>query len=157
MTPLPSFNLAHDPPALLSEYRVVIEQPVQWGEQDAFGHVNNVTHFRWFESARVAYLECLGMQYMTSPEGKGLILAAINCNYRRQIKYPDAVLVGCRVTRMGNASLTIAHAVYSKRDGAIAADGDSVVVMFDYATQKSRRVPDDLREAIAKLEGRAFE
>lgn len=153
----PAYNLAVDRPHQLAEFPVVIEQPVQWGEQDAFGHVNNVTHFRWFESARVAYLERLGMRYMTSPEGKGLILAAINCNYRRQIKYPDAVLVGCRVTRIGNASLTIAHAVYSRQDAALAAEGDSVVVMFDYALQKSRRVPDDLRAAIAALEGRRFD
>jgi len=152
-----TYNLAKESPPQLAEFPVVIEQPVQWGEQDAFGHVNNVTHFRWFETARVAYLERLGMQYMTSPEGKGLILAAINCNYRRQIKYPDAVLVGCRVTRIGNASLTIAHAVFSRQDGAIAADGDSVVVMFDYATQKSRRVPAELRAAIGQLEGRGFE
>ena len=154
---LPVFNRALNIPAELAEYPVVIEQPVQWGEQDAFGHVNNVTHFRWFETARVAYLEQLGMEYMTSPEGKGLILAAIQCNYRRQIKYPDAVLIGCRVTRIGNASLTIAHGVYSRLQQAIAAEGDSVVVMFDYSVQKSRRVPDDLRAAISQLEGRRFD
>ncbi len=151
-----SYNICREPPALLAEFPVVIEQPVQWGEQDAFGHVNNTVHFRWFETARVAYLERLGMEYMTSPEGKGLILAAINCNYRRQIKYPDSVLIGCRVTRIGNASLTLVNAVYSRQGAAIAAEGESVIVMFDYAKQKSRRVPEDLREAVARLEGREF-
>jgi acyl-CoA thioester hydrolase len=119
--------------------------------------VNNVTHFRWFETSRVAYLERLGMEYMTSPEGKGLILAAINCNYRRQIKYPDSVLVGCRVTRIGNASLTLANAVYSRQGETIAAEGESVIVMFDYAKQKSRRVPEELRQAVSQLERRAFD
>jgi acyl-CoA thioester hydrolase len=151
-----SYNICREPPGLLAEFPVVIEQPVQWGEQDAFGHVNNTVHFRWFETSRVAYLERLGMEYMTSPEGKGLILAAINCNYRRQIKYPDSVLIGCRVTRIGNASLTLANAVYSRQGEAIAAEGESVIVMFDYAKQKSRRVPEDLREAVARLEGREF-
>jgi acyl-CoA thioester hydrolase len=152
-----SYNICREPPALLAEFPVVIEQPVQWGEQDAFGHVNNVTHFRWFETSRVAYLERLGMEYMTSPEGKGLILAAINCNYRRQIKYPDSVLVGCRVTRIGNASLTLANAVYSRQGETIAAEGESVIVMFDYAKQKSRRVPEELRQAVSQLERRAFD
>lgn len=144
-------------PEELSEYPVSIELQVQWGYMDAFGHVNNVTHFRWFESARVAYLEAIGMEYMISAAGKGLILAAINCNYRRQLSFPDTVIVGARVTRIGNSSLTVAHAIYSTTQRAIVADGDSAVVMFDYESQRSRRVPDDLRAAIARLEGRKFE
>ena len=35
-------------------FPVVIELPVQWGEMDAFGHVNNVVYLRWFESGRIA-------------------------------------------------------------------------------------------------------
>ena len=136
----------------LAEYRVRIALPVQWGDQDAFGHVNNVTHIRWYESGRVAYLEQIGMEYMISPEGKGLILAAINCNYLQQINFPDTVHIGSRVTRVGNSSIIIGHAVYSERNGGVAADGESVVVMFDYATNKPRRVPDDLRAAIERME-----
>jgi acyl-CoA thioester hydrolase len=31
---------------LVEGYPVVIEIPVQWGEMDAFQHVNNVVYFR---------------------------------------------------------------------------------------------------------------
>ena len=41
---------------VLPEFAVTIVQPVQWGEQDGFGHVNNMHFIRWFESARIAYL-----------------------------------------------------------------------------------------------------
>lgn len=140
-------------PSDLSDYRVVIDLPVQWGDQDPFGHVNNVTHIRWFESGRVAYLERLGMRYMVSPEGKGLILAAVTCNYLRQINFPDTVQIGSRVTRIGNSSLIMAHAVYSDQQQTLVADGESVVVFFDYATSRPRRVPDDFRDAIKQLDG----
>ena len=43
--------MAADP---LAGYPVRIEVPVAWGEMDAFGHVNNVVYFRYFESARIA-------------------------------------------------------------------------------------------------------
>ena len=49
-------------PAELSEYHSVIRLPVQWGDQDAFGHVNNTVYFRWFESARIAYFQHTGIE-----------------------------------------------------------------------------------------------
>ena len=39
----------------VADYPVVIETPVAWGEMDAYGHVNNIVYFRYFESARIAY------------------------------------------------------------------------------------------------------
>ena len=84
------------PPAL-ADFPVVITLPVQWGDQDAFGHVNNVVYFRWYESARIAYLDAAGLGSMMSQEGIGPILASITCNYRKQIKYPDSVHVGARI------------------------------------------------------------
>ena len=53
----------HDssPPAALAGFPVVVSWPVQWGDQDAFGHVNNTIYFRWFESGRIAYLKRLGL------------------------------------------------------------------------------------------------
>jgi len=148
----------HSSPKLsaLVDFPVVISWPVQWGDQDAFGHVNNTLCIRWFESGRIAYLERLGLGYVLSGTGLGPILAAINCNYRQPINYPDTVHIGTRVTKIGKSSITIAHKVFSERLQSIAADGEAVVVMFNYDSQKSSRVPDDLRTAIATLEGRTF-
>jgi acyl-CoA thioester hydrolase len=109
---------------------------------------------RWFESGRVAYPERLGLGGALCGKGLGPILAAINCNYRRPVNHPDAVYLGTRVTKVGKSSITIAHAIFSESLQSIAADGDSVVVMFNYGTQKSSRVPDDLRAAIATQERR---
>lgn len=53
----------------LEGFPVVIELPVVWGEMDAFAHVNNVVYFRYFESARIAYLErinCLESNYLAA-------------------------------------------------------------------------------------------
>ena len=41
----------------LESFQVQVEIPVQWGDMDAAGHVNNVTYLRWCESARIAYFE----------------------------------------------------------------------------------------------------
>jgi len=142
--------------ALLADYRVTIAQPVQWGEQDPFGHVNHVTYFRWYESARIAYATRVGLMDLHKAEGIGPILASVANDYRRQLSYPDVVRVGVRATRIGGASLTLEHKVFSEGQRALAAEGTATLVIFDYRAQRPTRVPDSIRRAIAELEGREF-
>jgi acyl-CoA thioester hydrolase len=137
-----------------ADYPVVISLPVQWGDQDLFGHVNNVVYFRWYESARIAYLDRIGVSEMMEREHVGPILAAIGCNFRRQLNFPDTVEIGSRVTRIGRSSISMTHALWSQRQGALVADGDSTIVAFDYNTQRPVSVPDSIRQAIEQLEGR---
>jgi acyl-CoA thioester hydrolase len=141
-------------PVELADFPVTIRLPVQWGDQDPFGHVNNATYFRWYESARIAYLEKIGLSGVREEDQLGPILAAISCNYRRQIKYPDQVVIGTRVTRMGRTSITMEHKLWSREHNAIAADGQGTVVVFDYRAGQPRAAPEFLRAALEKLEGR---
>lgn len=143
-------------PEPFARFSVVIELPVLWSDQDAMGHVNNTVPVRWFESARLAYLEREGIEHLLADAGLGPILAAVSCNFRRQLHYPDRVLVGIRVVRIGRSSLTMEHAVWSRRLGALTADGDSTCVAIDYADGRSRPIPDTVRAAIARLERREF-
>ncbi len=140
-----------------SHYPVLITVPVQWGDQDMFAHVNNVVYFRWFESARIAYLMKIAMPRRAAEEHSGPILAAINCNYRRQLNFPDTIEIGSRITRIGRTSVTMNHSLWSVEQQALAADGDSTIVMFDYDAQRPIPVPDSVRRAIEELEGRKFD
>lgn len=141
---------------LLEGFPVHITLPVQWGDQDAFGHVNNTVYLRWFESARIAYGNRAGLSQMMESQQIGPILAAVGCNYRKQLTFPDTVYIGARITRIGRTSLTMEHCVISEALRARAADGDSTVVVFDYAANKPTPMPDVLRKAIEQIEGRSF-
>lgn len=140
-------------PELLSDYPVVLTLPVLWSDQDALGHVNNVVTIRWFESSRVAYCDVMKEEGFAHDGGIGPILARVGCNYRRQLHYPDTVHIGARITRLGGSSFTMAHAVYSEHHGAIAAKGESIVVVFDYAKQHSIAITEEIRSAIERIEG----
>jgi acyl-CoA thioester hydrolase len=130
----------------LMGYRTITLLPVQWGDQDAFGHVNNTVYFRWFESSRVDFLGECQTHVTMKGTGVGPILASINCVFRRQLRFPDTVYVGSKITRVGRSSADIAHAVVSRVQGEIVAEGVSVVVIFDYEAQRATRIPEDLRE-----------
>ena len=146
---------ATNPPQMV-DYPVTINLPVLWGDQDALGHVNNTVPFRWFESARIAYFERSGMGELMAKMGLGTILASVSCNYLRQLHYPDHVQTGVRITRIGSSSLSIEQAVYSESLQAIAAEGQAVVVTFDYDKNQTRRVPDEIRAVIESIEEKKF-
>jgi acyl-CoA thioester hydrolase len=149
-------NPAPLPPELAGQ-PVVVSLPIQWGDQDAFGHVNNVMHFRWFETARVEYFDRAGLGHlMSGGDGVGPILASITCNYRRQLTHPDTVLVSASIVAIGRSSMRMHHLLYSRSQQAIAAEGESVIVAFDYAGQKSVPVPADVWAKIEQLEGKTL-
>jgi acyl-CoA thioester hydrolase len=129
----------------LTHYRTITSLPVQWGDQDAFGHVNNVVYFRWFESARIDLLNVCPSQVSMSGSGLGPILASIKCDYRRQLRFPDTVYIGSKISRVGRSSADMSHAIISREQGEIVAEGVSVIVVFDYTAQRVTRIPDDLR------------
>lgn len=142
--------------SLLAEYSVVIAIPVQWGDQDAFAHVNNVIYFRWFESARIAYFRRIGLVAERDARNLGPILAATSCDYRRSIVFPDTVRVGMRATRIGRSSIGLEHRIVSDAQKALAAEGTSTTVFYDYSAGRPHPVPDEVRRAIEELEGRAL-
>jgi acyl-CoA thioester hydrolase len=133
-------------------YPLSVRIPVAWGEMDAFQHVNNVVFARWLESARIAYLERIGLVERMHAEGIGPILARTVIDYVRPVKYPDTVRVDATVTRIGASSFAMAFRVHSEALGAVVATGEQVMVVYDYRAGRSSPVDERLRTAIAEVE-----
>src|SRR6476620_8827977 len=120
--------MSHTPrPPELADHPLALSWPVQWGDQDSFSHVNNVVYFRWMESARIEYFRQAAIG-SASHQGIGPILASIKCDFRRQLTYPDTVLVSASIASIGRTSMKMVHRVYSLGQKAIAAEGDSTLV-----------------------------
>jgi acyl-CoA thioester hydrolase len=112
-----------------------------------------VVYFRWMESARIEYFRRSGLGSIDNT-GVGPILATIKCDFRRQLKYPDTLLITGSILSIGRSSMKMAHRIYSQTQQAVAAEGDSVLVFFDYRSQRPIAVPDNVRAAIDAFEGR---
>jgi acyl-CoA thioester hydrolase len=137
---------------LLAGFPVVVTLPVQWGDHDAFGHVNNTVPLRWFETSRIALLERCGLGHLMSGEGLGPVVASLTCNYRRQLLYPDHIDAAAKIEKIGRTSMTLKHVIVSHRQEAITADGQTVVVFIDFATNRPHRVPDEVRAKLLELQ-----
>jgi acyl-CoA thioester hydrolase len=138
---------------LLADFPVVIETPVAWGEMDAFGHVNNVVYFRYFESGRIAYFRRLGMTDFLDQSGVGPILASVNCRFKFPLTFPDTIWVGAAVSEIGDDRFTMRHRIVSQRHDRIAAEGEGVIVTYHYGDGRKAPLPDPVRNAILQIEG----
>jgi acyl-CoA thioester hydrolase len=118
--------------------------------------VNNTVYFRWFETARIEYMHRVNFDDWLPNKGIGPILAAIRCQYRRPIVYPDQVLIGTRITRLGRSSIDMEHRLWSEAQQLVAAEGDSTIVVYDYRQSLPTPIPPEVRHAIEQIEGRTF-
>jgi acyl-CoA thioester hydrolase len=137
---------------LLADCPVVIEIPVAWGEMDAMQHLNNIVYLRYFESVRIAYFDRLGWMVLREQTGIGPILASIQCKFKLPLTYPDTVSVGTRIPRIEHDRFSMEYWIVSHRLQKIAAEGDGVVVSFNYRENKKAPLPEEVKRRIEQLE-----
>jgi len=137
---------------VLTACTVVMNIPVAWGEMDAMGHVNNIIYFRYFESVRFNYFQKLDFLSYQRDFGIGPILASTECRFKMPLQYPDTVIVGAKVLSIEEDRFVMGYEVFSTKHQRIAAEGEGVVVTYDYRNNKKVPVPDDIRAKILELE-----
>lgn len=138
--------------SLLAAYPVALTIPVQWGELDAYGHINNTMFFRWFESARIEYLIRAGMAETMERDQIGAILHSTGCRFRRPVFFPDTVEVAGRATDVASDRFTMEYLVVSREQDVVVGEGTAIIVCYDYAAHAKAPLPDDVRRRIAALE-----
>ena len=136
----------------LAGFPVVVVMDVAWGDMDAYQHVNNVVYFRYFENARVPWLDRVGWMQLREAEGLGPIIASTSARFRRPVSYPDRVAVGVRAKSVEFDRVVIEYRLVSAKWNAIAADGEAVVVSFDYRNNKKCPVPESVAKTIEDLQ-----
>ena len=122
---------------------------------DKLGHVNNANHLTYIELARIKYFEDVLLVDENWSEFQGPILAHMSIDYRRPIFLNDNVFVYTRCSKLGTKSLELSWVIVSEKNKTeeILAEGKSVIVCFDYATNKTIPLPEDQRRKIEIFEG----
>lgn len=135
------------------QYPVVIELPVQWGDMDALQHVNNVVYLKWFESARIQYMDSIRFMSRLVSDNIGPILASQSVRYRLPVEYPDSVLVGATAKSYQAGELIHQYGVFSTQKQALTTTGEARMVMYDFNQAQKVDIPDDILQNIRQLEG----
>ncbi|HFQ4947486.1 acyl-CoA thioesterase [Vibrio vulnificus] len=139
---------------LLQDFPVVTEINVAWGEMDALQHINNVVYFRYFETARIEYFNKINLMDEIKRNQIGPVLSETQCQYRIPVTFPDTLLIGSRVSEVGEDRFTMEYQVVSKKMGKVTTTGSATVVMFDFKNQCKTQLPTVLRDAIFSIEAK---
>lgn len=140
------------PHTLLAGFPIVLELPVQWGEMDAYGHVNNTVFFRYFESARMEYLRKCGFAESHERDRIGAILHSTTARFRQPLFFPDRVQIGASATEVKDDRFTMSYTVVSLTRSVVVAEGTGVIVSFDYAAGRKTWLPAAVFSGIQSIE-----
>jgi acyl-CoA thioester hydrolase len=127
--------------------KIELEIKLDWSEMDLFGHINNVAYFKYAQSARVNYLEEVGIN-TADPENKhSFAVANSSCQFKAPLFFPGAIKVITTTDWIKNTSLQLSHKLYDQKN-ELAAEITDVLVLFDYATQKKLLISDEIKSKI---------
>jgi acyl-CoA thioester hydrolase len=138
-------------PKALSDFKLKIQLRVAWADMDIFGHVNSTYFFRYFESARIQYYESLGLLDYFKIHNIGAVIKYVSCDYFVPIKYPDTLIVGARVTKIGKDEISMEYYIKSKKNG-LSAYGESKIVFYSFKIDKRIDLPKYISESIVAFE-----
>ena len=131
-----------------SAYRVWRTIPTRWADNDAYGHVNNVIHYAWFDTAVNAWLVEAGLLDIEHGDPLGLVVET-RCAYFAPLSFPESAEVGMAIERLGTSSVTYRLGIFAAGQDAAAAEGEFTHVYVERASRKPRPLPDAWK---AKLE-----
>ena len=122
----------------------------RWMDNDAYGHVNNVVYYSFFDTAVNRWLIARGALDVTASPAIGLVVET-QCRYLQPITFPDQVTAGLRVAHVGRSSVRYEIALFRNDEPTAAAVGHFVHVYVDRTTRRAVPVPDAVRAALAAL------
>ena len=133
-----------------SAYRHFEPLQTRWGDNDVYGHVNNVVYYAWFDTAVNRMLIERGALDIHAGPVIGLVVET-RCNYFAPLEFPARVEAGLRVGHLGGSSVRYEIGLFAQGATESAAAGHFVHVYVDRATRRPAPLPDALRRALQPL------
>ena len=133
-----------------SAYKAFRSIGTRWMDNDAYGHVNNVVYYSWFDTAVNAYLIEHGVLDIHHGDAIGLVVET-QCNYFSPLAFPQTVEAGLRVARLGSSSVLYEVALFAQDQDLCAARGHFVHVYVDRVSRRPVSLAQPLKQLLETL------
>ncbi|HSS71349.1 MAG TPA: thioesterase family protein [Casimicrobiaceae bacterium] len=133
-----------------SSYRSFLPIPTRWMDNDAYGHINNVAYYSFFDTAVNEHLIRAGGLDIERSKAIGLVVETA-CRFHKPLSFPDVIEAGLRVAKLGNSSVKYEIALFRQGEDEPAASGHFVHVWVDRASRRPTPVPASVRAALQLL------
>lgn len=133
-----------------SAYAQFVRVTTRWSDNDAYGHVNNVVYYSWFDTAVNRLLIEQGVLNIEASTCIGLVVET-QCHYFAPLAYPQDVDVGVRVAHLGQSSVRYELAIFVAGEPQSAACGHFVHVYVDRSSRRPVALPASTRDVLEAL------
>ncbi len=133
-----------------SEFKLFRPIATRWMDNDAYGHVNNVHYYSYFDSAVNGWLVEKGLLTITESPVIGLVVES-GCTYFESVAFPDMLEAGIAVAHLGRSSVRYRIGIFKQGAQAAAAQGHFVHVYVDRVTQRPVEIPPETRAMLNEL------
>ncbi|GJE72917.1 acyl-CoA thioesterase [Methylorubrum podarium] len=131
-------------------YPRLVPLTTRWGDNDVYGHVNNVVYYAFFDTAVNGILVEAGALDIARSPVIGLVVET-GCRYFAPVAFPDAITAGVRVAHLGRTSVRYEIAIFRGNEAEAAAQGHFVHVYVDRETRRPAPLPEQLCAVLAEL------
>jgi acyl-CoA thioester hydrolase len=133
-----------------TSYRHFMPIQTRWADNDAYGHVNNVVYYSWFDTVVNAYLIAAGALDIERSPVIGLVVET-RCSYFSELAFPQAVEAGLRVGRLGATSVRYEIGLFAADAELASAQGHFIHVYVDRTSRRPTQLPALLRAALERI------
>ena len=123
----------------------------RWMDNDAYGHVNNVIYYSWFDTVVNQFLVMHGVLNIEKSPVIGLVIET-QCNYFAPVAFPDKISAGVSVTKLGNSSARYEVGIFRENEESASAQGHFVHVYVDRVTRKPCDIPANIRTLLSSIQ-----
>jgi acyl-CoA thioester hydrolase len=138
-------------PETRAAYSVWESLSTRWGDNDQYGHVNNIVYYSWFDTAVNAILIRQGLLSPTSGTGPIGLVVETGCHYFSPLSFPQPIDVGIRVAHIGTSSVKYELGIFAAGTDIIAAKGHFVHVYVDRESRRPSPLPSELRNFLQTM------
>jgi acyl-CoA thioester hydrolase len=118
---------------------------LRYGDMDALGHINNAVYTTFLETGRAALLSHPGINAWGN-EHFTFVIARLEVDYRREVRWPGIVQIGTAVKSVGNSSMVLQQALF--HEGVCVVTAQSVMVQVDVAAHRPAPIGEATRAVL---------
>ena len=134
--------------ALIDTYRGVAQPWLC----DIMAHLNVRNYVGHFDDASWHFLAELGLgPNITTPLGLGWADVRAAIEYKKEVRCGELFKIKTGLVKIGTTSLTFLHQMFDPAETMMHATMEVVTVYFDLERRRAVALPDNLRQAAARL------
>lgn len=135
----------------LAPFHFHLDFSPRFSDLNALGQVNSARFFNYFEEARAAYLNRLGL-FAPAIQPVSLIIQRDTCRYQAPVQHHHLLQIYLRTADWGRRSFSFHYALWLPEEDILAALGHTRVQCLNPGTQRARNLPEDFLSVMRRFE-----